>query len=145
MRLRVLVAEDNQAMRTAILRLLESEFEIVDAVIDGERLVEVARQTNPDVVVADISMPGMTGLEAARELRERGFTGRIVMLTVHADPGYVRDAREVGAVGYVVKSRMVSDLFVAVKAAHQGRVFVSPTIDLEDDLSSFPGHEPGRA
>ncbi len=125
---RVLLADDHLLMREKVTRLLESEFDIIGAVPDGEALLKEATELDPDIVILDISMPGLTGIEAARRLRETGSHAKIVFLTVHEDPDYVREALWTGALGYVVKPRLASDLLVAIREVLEGRLFVSPPI-----------------
>ncbi len=83
-------------------------------------------ELKPDVLVLDISMPVMNGIETAYRLRQAGAKTRIIFLTVHDDPDFARQALEAAALGYVIKPRIVSDLLVAIKEAHAGRSFVSP-------------------
>jgi DNA-binding NarL/FixJ family response regulator len=114
-------------MRDRVVRLLESEFEVVGAMEDGHALLEAASKMEPDVCVIDISMPVISGIEAATQLRESGSTAKIIFLTVHDDPDFVQAALETGALGYVLKSRMASDLRSAIKGVIAGRLFISPT------------------
>jgi DNA-binding NarL/FixJ family response regulator len=107
------------------VRLLEPEFEVVGVVRDGSALLEAASKIQPDVCVIDISMPVINGIEAATRLKASGSTATIIFLTVHEDPDFVQAALETGALGYVLKSRMASDLRVAVKGAMDGQLFVS--------------------
>jgi DNA-binding NarL/FixJ family response regulator len=126
-RARILLADDHKGMRGRVVRLLESEFEVVGAVEDGGALLEAASKIKPDICVIDISMPVLSGIEAAAQLRENGSTAKIIFLTVHDDPDFVQAALETGALGYVVKSRMASDLHSALKEVIAGRLFISPT------------------
>jgi len=128
---RVLLVDDNEDFLAVAARLLEPEFEVVRAVGDGEALIEEAARLEPEVLVLDISMPGMCGIEVARQLRAAGCRAKIVFLTVHGDPDYVRAALNAGGQGYVVKCRLVSDLLLAVREALDGRLFISPSISLE--------------
>ncbi len=125
-RIRVLLADDHEAMLERVTKLLGAECDVVGAVSDGEQALEAVRQLNPDVLVLDISMPVMNGIETARRLKEAGSETRIVVLPVHDDPDFAREALEAGALGYVIKSRFASDLVAAIKEAHAGRSFVSP-------------------
>jgi len=93
---------------------------------DGRAAVEAALRLKPDVIVLDISMPGMSGLEVASRLREAGSTAALVFLTVHDEEDIILAAKAAGAIGYVVKPRLGSDLTVAVQEARAGRPFVSP-------------------
>ena len=124
-RVRILLADDHKGMRDRVVRLLESEFEVVGAMEDGNALLEAASKMKPDVCVIDISMPVISGIEAATQLRESGSTAKIIFLTVHDDPDFVQAALETGALGYVLKSRMASDLRSAIKGVMAGRLFIS--------------------
>ena len=124
-RVRILLADDHKEMRNRVVHLLERDFDVVGAVDDGASLLEAESKLHPDVCVVDISMTSVCGIEAATSLKERGSTAKIVFLTVHEDPDFVRAAMEAGALGYVLKSRMVSDLSVAIRGAMAGRQFVS--------------------
>jgi DNA-binding NarL/FixJ family response regulator len=127
-RARVLLADDHRDFLAATARLLEPEFDIVDTVGDGQSLVETVPRHDPDLIVIDITMPVVNGIEAARQLTASGARAKIVFLTVHADEDYVREAQAAGGLGYVVKSRLASDLAPALRAALAGREFVSPSI-----------------
>jgi DNA-binding NarL/FixJ family response regulator len=125
---RVLLADDSPSMLQAARRILEPEFEVVGTVDDGEAVLEATKSLNPDVLILDISMGVMNGLEAARLLRRIGSTAKIVFLTVHNDQDFVEEAFSAGAVGYVVKPRLGTDLPVAVREALMGHTFVSPDL-----------------
>jgi DNA-binding NarL/FixJ family response regulator len=124
-----LVADDHEAVVRSIVRLLSSDYEIVGTVADGKALLEAVETARPDVLVLDISMPLITGIEAAQILRTRGFQSKIVFLTVHEDAELVQAARELGALGYVAKERMLFDLPAAIRSALKGKVFTSPTME----------------
>jgi DNA-binding NarL/FixJ family response regulator len=125
---RLLLAEDHIGMRERVVQMVESSFDVVGVVGDGCAFLEAASRMKPDVCVIDISLPGLSGIEAASQLRELGSTARLVFLTMHEDPDYLRAALGVGAAAYVVKSRMASDLCLAIKEAMAGRLFVSPSV-----------------
>ena len=125
-RVRILLADDHKEMRDRVVRMLESEFDVLGAVKDGGALLEAALKMKPDVCVMDISMPVISGIEDAMRLKKSGSTAKMIFLTVHDDPDFVQAALETGALGYVVKSRMASDLSVAIKGAIAGRLFISP-------------------
>jgi DNA-binding NarL/FixJ family response regulator len=127
-RARVLLADDHPDFLAATARLLATEFEVVEAVSDGQAVVDDAPRLDPDLLVVDIGMPVLNGLEAARRLKATGSRAKIVFLTVHDDADYVRAAQSAGGLGYVVKSRLASDLPVALREALAGRSFVSPLI-----------------
>jgi DNA-binding NarL/FixJ family response regulator len=124
---RILLADDHKEMRDRVLRLLEPNFEVVGAVDDGFALLEAALKMKPDICIMDISMPKVSGIEAAAQLKESGSKVKVIFLTVHEDPDFVRAALETGALGYVVKSRMASDLSAAINGVMVGRLFVSPS------------------
>ena len=104
---------------------LSKECQIVGAVKDGPTALEAVRTLNPDVIVLDITMPGMSGLEVAGRLRRAGSTVPIVFLTIHDDEELVRATQAAGGIGYVVKTMLPSDLMVAVNEACAGRRWVS--------------------
>lgn len=122
---RVLLVDDSDAMLARASAVLSPNCVIVGAVKDGTAAIDAAKTLHPDVIVLDISMPGMTGLEVAANLREEGLTAAVVFLTVHDDEEVVLAARQAGGTGYVVKLRLASDLNVAVQEARAGRSFVS--------------------
>ena len=132
-RARILLADDHKEIRDRAVRLLEPEFEVVGTVADGNALVRASAQLKPDVCVIDISMPYLNGIEAAIKLRESGSRAKIVFLTVNEDPDFVRAALRTGALGYVVKSRMASDLCAAINSAISGQLFVSPSCTFSAD------------
>ena len=125
---RVLLADDSPAMLYEARQILEPEFHVIETVENGEALLQAAAKLDPDIVILDISMPVLNGLEAARRLKREGSKARIVFLTVHEDWEFVEESFAAGAVGYVVKSRLATDLPVAVREALTGRTFVSAII-----------------
>ncbi len=122
---RVLLVDDNDVMLERAAATLSREYEIVGAVKDGPAALDAVRALRPDVVVLDLSMPGMSGLEVAGRLRRGGSTVPIVFLTIHDDEEIVQATQEAGGSGYVVKSLLPSDLSVAVNEACAGRRYVS--------------------
>jgi DNA-binding NarL/FixJ family response regulator len=125
---RVLLADDNPSMLQAARRILEPEFEVVGTVHDGQAVLEAADGLRPDILILDISMGMLNGLEAARLLTRTMSKAKIVFLTVHQDQEFVEEAFSVGALGYVVKPRLGTDLLLAVREALMGRAFVSPDL-----------------
>ena len=123
---RVLLVDDNDAMLARVAALLTPDCEIVGAAKDGPGALAAAGLLKPDVIVLDISMPGMTGLEVAVSLREAGSKAALVFLTIHEEEEFVAAAKAAGGTGYVVKLRLVPDLMLAVREARAGRSFVSP-------------------
>jgi DNA-binding NarL/FixJ family response regulator len=135
-RARVLVADDHQSLLDRVVSLLDHEFEIVGTVTDGAALVQAEATLSPDLLVIDISMPGMSGLEAASRIRRRGSHAVVVCLTAHQEPEIVEAAWRAGVLGYVTKTSLAQDLLPAVRAALDGRRFVS---------AQARGAEPRRA
>lgn len=125
---KVMLADDHHDFLAAVVRHLEPHFEIVGTVGNGQRLLDEAARLTPDAIVVDISMPVMNGIEAARRLKAAGSSAKIVFLTVHADPDYVRAALGSGALGYVLKSELASDLLPCLEEALLDHSFVSPSI-----------------
>lgn len=125
---RVLLADDSPSMLQAARLILEPEFQIVGTVDDGEAVLEAMESLKPDVIILDISMGLMNGLEAARLLTRIGSKAKIVFLTVHKDQEFVEEAFSAGAMGYVIKPRLGTDLLIAVREALRGHTFVSPDL-----------------
>jgi DNA-binding NarL/FixJ family response regulator len=124
-RIRILLADDNPGIRELLIDMLTPIFDVIGEAVDGQALVRAAIELKPDVMVLDISMPVLTGIEAANMLRKAGVTARIVFLTVFDDSDFVDAAFAAGALGYVVKARMNSDLVSAIREVHTGRRFLS--------------------
>lgn len=125
---RILLADDHHPVLDRIVSILQPHFEVIGAVNDGGALVSEAQRLQPDVIVLDIGMPILTGIEAARELHEAGSRAKFVFLTVHQDPAFVRACFAEGGLGYVTKSRMGSDLIPAIHEALADNSFVSPSV-----------------
>jgi DNA-binding NarL/FixJ family response regulator len=121
-RKRVLVVADLTPVVTALLR---ESFDVVDMVSDGRAALESTLKLSPDLIVLAVSMPGMSGIEVAQELKRRGNNAKIVFLTVHEDSDILARALAAGGLGYVAKVLMDADLIPAINEAFAGRVFVS--------------------
>jgi DNA-binding NarL/FixJ family response regulator len=130
-KIRVLLADDYRPILESVSRLLGPGFEIVGEAQNGHILVEAALKLKPDVIVTDISMPILNGIEAAKRLREAGSAARIVFLTVILDRDFISTCLAAGALGYVVKARLGSDLEPAIREAVAGRIFISPALGSE--------------
>jgi DNA-binding NarL/FixJ family response regulator len=137
---RVLLADDHRLVADALKSLLEQEFELVAVVEDGRQLVETARRLRPDVIVTDITMPHLNGIDALVQLRKDNPAVRVVFLTMHKDAAYARRALDAGACGYVLKHSAQAELFLAVRAALDGETFISPTLagEVFHDLKISP-------
>lgn len=127
-RVRILLADDHAAMLEQVTRVLEHDYEVVAAVKDGLTVVKECLRLKPDVVVLDISMGDVSGIELARELRDCGSNSKIVFLSVHEDYAFVNAAIGTGALAYVVKSHLSTDLTTAVKAVLADKFFVSSSL-----------------
>jgi len=125
--LRVIIADDHAVVRQGIRTVLEEVdgLEVVAEAGDGDEALALAKEHDPDVVVLDVTMPGKTGLEVAKELRDAGTGVRVLMLSMHDDPEYVLEAVRAGADGYVLKDMPPADLRAAVTAVHEGREYFS--------------------
>ena len=124
----MLLADDNSVVLDRVGVLLSPSFEVVGAVTNGQELFYAGMSLAPDVIVADITMPILGGIEAAQQLREAGSRARFVFLTIHNECEFVDACVAQGAFGYVVKAHMKTDLIPAIKAALLGRTFISPLI-----------------
>ena len=126
---RVLIVDDSEEVLVRERAALADGCVVVGAVTDGPTALQAASAYHPDVIVLDISMPGMSGLEVAARLRESGSTAAVVFCTVHEDEEFIAATRAAGGLGYVVKPRLTSDLLRAVSEAKARRPFVSDIRD----------------
>ncbi len=124
-KMRVLLADDHRGVLEVVRSLLKTEVEIVGCVDNGESLFNSAMELHPDVIVTDISMPRLNGLEAVDRLRESGCSSKVVFLTTHSDPDFIDAVLKTGALAYVLKTSIVTDLLFAIQEAFAGRVFIS--------------------
>jgi DNA-binding NarL/FixJ family response regulator len=127
-RARVLLADDHRILAEGLRTLLEPEFELVGIVEDGRTLVIRAKELRPDVIVADITMPSLNGIDAVRQLKKTDLSAKVVFLTMHQDVTYAVKAFEVGASGFVLKHSAPSELVTAIREALAGRTYVTPLI-----------------
>lgn len=143
MALTVLLADDHPIVRQGLRAVLgtESDIELVGEAADGPSAVKLTTQLKPAVVVLDLMLPGSSGLEVARQLRKRMPDLRIVILSMHSDPAYVREAMRAGVDAYVAKEAGGEELIQAVRAAAEGRRYLSPPIT-EDVLSGRSNKDP---
>jgi DNA-binding NarL/FixJ family response regulator len=125
---RVLIADDHQILAEGVRGLLEPEFDVVGVVADGRELLTAAKKLKPDVIVADVTMPSLNGIEAAAQLRDAGITAKVVFLTMHRDVAYARRAMEAGATGFVLKHSVSTELVTGIREALRGRTYVTPMI-----------------
>lgn len=125
---RVLLADDHALIRERVAQLLAPKFDIVGTVENGRDMVSAAQRLSPEVVILDVTMPGLSGIDAARQLRRSGSAAKIVFLTVHEQVQFVRRCMAEGAMAYVTKSRLESDLIHAIEEALLNRHYISPPL-----------------
>lgn len=125
---RVLLADDHRLLLDAFERLLEPTFEIVAKVVDGRALLKTAEALRPDVIVLDIALPKLNGLDAGRRLRERQPDTKLVFLTVNDDPEIVAEAMRIGASAYLLKGSAASELFRAIQETVRGGTYLTPKL-----------------
>jgi DNA-binding NarL/FixJ family response regulator len=125
---RVLLADDHQILAEGLRGLLEPEFEVAGVVTDGRELVAAARKLRPDVIVTDVTMPSLNGIEAVVQLRGLGVKAKVIFLTMHRDVAYARRAMEAGAAGFLLKHSASAELVTAVRDALRGQTYVTPLI-----------------
>lgn len=125
---RVLIADDHPLMLVGLKKLLEPACEVVGMVTDGRLLLQVAEKERPGLVVTDISMPGLDGIAATRRLQEIVPGVRVIILSFHSEPSWVRAAFEAGACGYLTKSSAPEDIEMAVREVLQDRFYISPQV-----------------
>jgi DNA-binding NarL/FixJ family response regulator len=124
-RRRVLLVDDHPLVLERVKTLLETQFDVVDVARDGLDMVEKAARLRPDIIVADISMPKLDGIQAAHRLRRMGIAALLVFLTIHESAEFVEACQAEGALGFVLKTQMNADLIPAINAALTGLRFVS--------------------
>jgi DNA-binding NarL/FixJ family response regulator len=128
---RLLLADDHAMVVEGLTRLLEPEFEVVGTAGDGRALLEMAAQLKPDVILADVSMPLLSGIEAVRQLKRKDFRVKVIFLSMHADVELGSEALRAGGSGYVLKSSAADSLSRAIHEVLHGRVYVSPRIAVD--------------
>ncbi|MBX3437668.1 MAG: response regulator transcription factor, partial [Planctomycetaceae bacterium] len=141
---RVLLADDHRMMREALARLLEPACNVVGQAADGRALLELAEALRPDLVVLDIGMPLLNGLEAARRLQLLAPDIKVIFLTVSEDPDLAREAFRAGASGYLLKNSAASELLQAVDEAMRGRSYVTPLVAKELLENCLQDRSPAR-
>jgi DNA-binding NarL/FixJ family response regulator len=130
-RTKILLADDHKMFSQGLQTLLEDEFDLVGMVGNGQALVDAAQRVNLDVIIVDISMPVLNGLDAVRQLKERGIAAKIIFLTMHADDRLLAEAFRCGGSGYVLKQSAGEELILAIKQVLAGQKYVTPLIATE--------------
>ncbi len=128
---RLLLADDHPILAEGLKRLLEPEFELVGIVEDGRALVEAAGRLRPDLIIADVSMGPVNGIDALVQLKQRDPLVKVLFLTMHREVAYARRALDAGAVGFVLKSSPPDELLLAIRSASKGQTFISPSLASE--------------
>ena len=143
-RLSVLMADDHRLVAEALAAILAREFDLIGIVDDGEALIEAAEIAQPDVIVSDIGMPGLNGIEALSALRAVAPSTRVVILTMHRTSAYAEQAFRAGAAAYVLKSAASAELVEAVRSAGRGETWIPPHIAelLDANAPDAPGRSP---
>jgi DNA-binding NarL/FixJ family response regulator len=127
-KVRVLLADDHKIVVEGLSSLLKPEFDLIGTVEDGRELLKAAKKLQPDVIVVDISMPKLNGIEAVRQIKKTEPDVKVVFLTMHADVSYATSAFEAGASGYVLKHSAPEELITAIKDVIKGQTYVTPMI-----------------
>lgn len=141
---RILLADDHALVIEGFRRILEKQYDLVGTVEDGRALVEAAKNLQPDIIILDVSMPLLNGIDAAAHLKKLVPKAKIIFVTMHADTEYVRSAFEAGASAYVLKRSAVDELDQAIRAVVAGHSYITPLIT-KDLLDVFLSKAPGKA
>jgi DNA-binding NarL/FixJ family response regulator len=126
-----LLADDHRIVLEGLKNLLETEYDIVGMAEDGHTLVQEAGRLKPDVIIADISMSSLNGMDAVRQIYKEGLSPRVIFLTMHHDAMYAREVLDMGAMGFVLKHSASSELITAIQEALRGNTYISPAISQE--------------
>ncbi|HEX4952407.1 MAG TPA: response regulator transcription factor [Thermoanaerobaculia bacterium] len=140
----VLLADDHPLIVEGLRKLLEKDFVVIGAVQNGRSLVEVAQRCRPDLVITDLTMPGIDGIEATRQLRLVAPEIRVLVLSVHTEPSSVQAAFQAGAWGYLTKSSAPDEIEIAVREVLAGRFYVSPAVARAAIFPLAQAHGEGR-
>jgi DNA-binding NarL/FixJ family response regulator len=137
MRPRIILADDHVLIMEGLRRIVqEASCDLLTTVADGRGLVQAAAELKPDLIILDIGMPLLNGIEAVRQIRQQDSHVKIIFLSMHSDANYVREAFQVGAAGYVLKRSALSELGVAISEVLEGRQYLSPLVT-KDSVAAF--------
>jgi DNA-binding NarL/FixJ family response regulator len=140
---RILLADDHRIVLEGLKNLLENQYEVIGMVEDGHTLVQEARRLKPDVIIADISMPSLNGIDAIRQIRKEGLNPKVIFLTMHNDAVYAKEALDMGVSGFVLKHSASSELLTAIQEALRGNTHISPAIS-QELLKLYKGDKGGH-
>lgn len=140
-RTRVLIADDHAFVLEGLVNLLKDKFEVVGAVTDGRLLVDAASRLRPDVIVTDISMPGLSGIQAFEQLKAAGSEARVIVLTLHTEAELAAKLIRAGVSGFVMKLRASTELVTAIEQALAGQIYMTPGLAMNRD--TLPRVPPG--
>ena len=141
---RILIVDDHRVVADGLVRLLSDRFDIVGAITDGRRVLDAAVQLKPDVVLLDISLPGVSGLEVLRQLWEHGIAAKIIVLTMHADASLAVEALKTGASGFVLKESSGDELLMAIHVVLQGGTYLASDLTKEVVTLMVGAADPSR-
>jgi DNA-binding NarL/FixJ family response regulator len=145
MRTRLLLADDHTVLLDGLRKLLEPEFELAGVARDGQELIASAIRLKPDLILLDISMPVLNGIDAARQLRKSVPSAKLIFLTQHADPEYVTEAFRTGACGYLLKGAAASELILAMHEVLKGGFYISPLLGSNRQEMIMAASKPRRS
>ena len=130
MPIRILIADDHGVLRAGLRAMLNAEpnHKVIAEAADGPTALRLAAELSPDVLLLDVSMPGMTGIEVTRQLKKTRPETRVLILTLHEDEGLLQQAIQAGASGYIVKRAVETELMCAIQAVHRGDIYIHPTM-----------------
>jgi DNA-binding NarL/FixJ family response regulator len=130
-KVKIVLADDHRIVLEGLKNLLEAEYDVVGMAQDGHELVKEVLRLKPDIVITDISMPSLNGIDAVRQIRKEGLNPKVIFLTMHNDAMYAKEVLDMGASGFVLKHSASSELICAVEEALQGNTHISPAISQE--------------
>jgi DNA-binding NarL/FixJ family response regulator len=145
MRPRLLLADDHTLLLDGLRMMLEPEFELAGVVKDGQSLLTAAARLKPDLVLIDIAMPALNGIDAARQLRKIAPFAKLIFLTMHGDPDYVTEAFRIGASGYLLKRGAASEQLTAIREVLSGRRYVSPLVGVDSQELMLAASQPANS
>jgi DNA-binding NarL/FixJ family response regulator len=140
---RILLADDHRIVLEGLKKLLAADYDVIGQAEDGHSLIQEALRLRPDVIIADISMPSLNGIDAVQQIRKEGLKPKVIFLTMHNDALYAKEALDKGASGFVLKHSAPAELILAVQEALRGNTYISPAIS-QDLLDIYKGNKKGR-